>query len=114
MKVRDVIRLTGGKLLSGMDQQEDEVGQAFSSDLMSDVLTLGRSDILLITGLVNNQVIRTAEMADIKHVLFVRNKSVSEDIVTLAEESGVCIIKSPVSMFSASGKLFEAGLKPLY
>jgi len=114
MKLSQVVKLTKGKILCGDEQLESDLGQAFSSDLMSDVLTLGLTDILLITGLVNLQVIRTAEMADIKHVLLVRNKTVSEDIIELAKSSGICLIHSPVSMFKASGELYHAGLKPIY
>lgn len=114
MKLNQVVKLTDGKILCGDKNLNVDLTLAFSSDLMSDVLTLGMSDILLITGLVNLQVVRTAEMADIKHILLVRNKTVSEDIIELAKSSGVCLIHSPVSMFKASGELYHAGLKPIY
>lgn len=114
MKLSQVVKLTDGKILCGDGHLEEDLGQAFSSDLMSDVLTLGMTDVLLITGLVNLQVIRTAEMADIKHILLVRNKNVSEDIIELAKSSGICLIHSPVSMYKASGELYHAGLKPVF
>ncbi len=114
MKLSQIIELTKGKVLCGNEHLDSDLGKAFSSDLMSDVLTLGMTDILLITGLVNLQVIRTAEMADIKHVLLVRNKTVSEEIIELAQDNGMCLIHSPVSMFKASGELYHAGLKPIF
>lgn len=114
MKLSRIIELTGARILCGQEQVDCEVSRAFSSDLMSDVLTLGEQDILLITGLVNNQVIRTAEVADIRHILIVRNKPVSDDMVRLARENNMCLIASPYSMFRVSGALYQSGLHPVY
>jgi hypothetical protein len=81
---------------------------------MSDVLTLDTENILLITGLANVQIIRTAEVAEIQHLVVVRNKKVSANIVELATSLNLVIIESPFSMFKASGILYAHGLKPLY
>jgi len=86
----------------------------FSSDLMSDVLTLKSGKTLLLTGLYNPQALRAAEIAEIRCVVFVRNKNISEDMISLADELGITILKSPYSMFKTSGILFQNGLKPLY
>ena len=93
---------------------DDEIEMGYSSDLMSDVLTLDTDNMVLITGLVNLQAIRTAEMADIRVIIFVRNKKASEQILKLACEYGMCILESPYSLFKSSGLLFQAGLKPVY
>ncbi|MGI6432646.1 MAG: DRTGG domain-containing protein [Sphaerochaetaceae bacterium] len=114
MKLSEVVRIVNGTVLSGAENLDKEVLLGFSSDLMSDVLTLLADDILLITGLSNNQAIRTAEMSDISHILFVRNKFPTKTMLDLANEHGITIITTPFSMFRASGLLFEQGLEPVY
>ena len=101
-------------MLCGDEGDAREVHLAFCSDLMSDVLTLDRSDVLLITGLVNTQVIRTAEMADIRHILFVRDKMIPVELVDLATRNGMSLIKSQFSMFRSAGILFQQGIKPVF
>jgi predicted transcriptional regulator len=96
------------------DQEEREVHSAFSSDLMSDVLTLLTDDLLLITGLNNVQTIRTAEMADIGVVLLVRGKEPSSKMIELAEENGIVLLSTGFSMFKSSGLLYGAGLAPVF
>ncbi|TVR71265.1 MAG: hypothetical protein EA408_09720 [Marinilabiliales bacterium] len=87
---------------------------AFASDLMSDVLTLSNDNVVLLTGLATLQTIRTAEMADINCIIFVRNKRVSPEMVELANESGIELIECRYSMFKTSGLLYQAGLGPVY
>lgn len=93
---------------------EMNVGQGFSSDLMSDVLTLSTNDVMLITGLANLQAVRTAEMSDIPVVLFVRNKQIGPDIVELGQELGLVLLRTEFSMFKTSGLLYSAGLEPVF
>ena len=81
---------------------------------MSDVLTLRITDFLLVTGLSNIQSIRTAEMSDLKYILIVRDKKVTQDMIELAEDNDMTIITTEFSMFKTSGLLFNAGLKPVY
>jgi predicted transcriptional regulator len=114
MKLSDVVRLVDGTVLCGEENLEREILLGFASDLMSDVLTLLADDILLITGLSNNQAIRTAEMSDILQILFVRNKRPTKSMIDLAVEHGITIITTPYSMFKASGLLFKSGLEPVY
>lgn len=91
-----------------------EVSCAFSSDLMSDVLTLLADDMVLITGLSNIQAIRTAEMADIAQIIFVRGKEPGEKMVELAKEAGITLIVTPFSLYRCSGVLYGAGLAALF
>jgi len=81
---------------------------------MSDVLILDTNELLLITGLCNIQTIRTAEMADLKCLLIVRNKQVTPDMIALAEENGLTILQSPYSMFRAVAALSGNGIKPIF
>lgn len=114
MTLADVIKIVEGKVVCGGDYVNMEVKSAFASDLMSDVLTLDTDRLLLITGLTNLQTIRTAEMSDIQALLFVRNKRVSAEMIALANDNNMVIIECPTSMFGACGKLFSAGLPPVY
>jgi predicted transcriptional regulator len=114
MTLKDVVDIVQGTVLCGQQSLDREVHLGFASDLMSDVLTLLEDDILLITGLSNNQAVRTAEMSDIMQILFVRNKRPTQGMIDLAKEHGITIITTGYSMFRASGLLFSHGLKPVY
>lgn len=103
-----------GTIICGEKRLTEDVAYAFSSDLMSDVLTIKKSHFLLITGLSNAQSIRTAEMSDAPYILLCRGKTVSQEMVELASENNIAIISSPFSMFKCSGILYNAGLKPVY
>lgn len=108
------MRLTNAKLVAGDDTDDIEIEQAFSSDLMSDVLTLDEHNIILITGLSNVQVIRTVEMADIPVVLLARDKKATPEMIELANDNGILLLESPFSIFRVSGILFTNGIKPVY
>ena len=113
--MEDILRLVDGKVKGGSIANEPEVDKVFASDLMSDVLTIKNAQkLMLITGLCNLQTIRTCEMAEIRAVLFVRGKKVTEDMVELAEENDMLLMETDYSLFRASGILYQAGLQPLY
>lgn len=114
MKVNEILRHTCARLVTGNGQSDNNLEKAFSSDLMSDVLTLDEENILLITGLSNLQLVRTAEMADIQAVLLARGKKASQDMIKLAEENGLIIMETPFSIFKASGILYSKGLTEVY
>ena len=114
MKLEEICSALNGTVVCGGDKTHREVTHAFASDLMSDVLTIKCDSLLLITGLANLQTIRTAEMSDACCVLFVRNKTITDDMKQLAEESGIPLISCSITMFRAAGELYKAGLKPLF
>lgn len=114
MKLKEIAAAIDATVACGAARLEDEVEMGYSSDLMSDVLTLDTDNLVLITGLVNLQAIRTAEMADIRAIVLVRNKKANQEMLDLASEHGMCILESPYSLFKSSGLLFQAGLKPIY
>ncbi|MBN1934338.1 MAG: hypothetical protein JW934_06720 [Anaerolineae bacterium] len=113
MQVRDVLSILSGIVVSSQANPDEEVHRGFSADLMSDVLRFGHEGGLLITGLTNPQVIRTAEMLGIRVLLFVRSKLPSADSVALAEEAGVTLLATRYTMYEASGLLYQAGLPGL-
>lgn len=114
VKIKEIAELTEARVVAGDPEKEINIERAFSSDLMSDVLTLDDHQIVLITGLANVQLIRTVEMADIPVVLLSRNKIANPEMISLAEENGIVLLETPYSMFRVSGILYENGLKPLY
>ena len=114
MKVCELCKLLDARVICGNENHPGEIEKGYSSDLMSDVLTLDTDNLLLITGLCNLQTIRTAEMADIRCIVFVRNKKVNDEMLELARENNMCIMESPFTLFKASGILYQAGLKPVY
>ncbi|MDD2197700.1 MAG: DRTGG domain-containing protein [Bacteroidales bacterium] len=114
MKVNEIAKILDAKILCGKDNLDLEFECAFASDLMSDVLTTEADGMLLLTGLANVQTIRTAEMSDIQGVVIVRNKTVSQEMIDLACENDIVLFECKVSMFKASGLLYQKGLKPLF
>lgn len=106
--------MTQAKVVAGNTERNIDLQKAFSSDLMSDVLTLDDDHILLVTGLSNVQLIRTAEMADIEVVVLARNKKASNEMIDIANENGLVLLETPFSIFRTSGILYQNGLTPVY
>jgi predicted transcriptional regulator len=111
MTVRRISEILEAKVALGEDQLDLEVSAACGADLMSDVMAFVKEKVVLLTGLVNPQAIRTADLMDIRVVVFVRGKCPTEDIVEMARENGMVLLSSKYSMFLACGRLYEAGLR---
>lgn len=114
MKIAEIANALGAKVLCCSESLDHEIEFAFASDLMSDVLTINDDKILLITGLINLQTIRTAEMLDINCIMYVRNKAVTPEMIELATDKEIVLLESQYSMFKTSGILFDIGVKPVY
>ena len=114
MTPKDIIQLLDAHCICGKEHLQRNVRNAFAADLMSDVLRVDTSEMLLITGMANLQVIRTAEMSDIPFILFVRGKMVTPEMEALARENDMVVLTCPQSMFKVCGELYKAGLQPIY
>jgi predicted transcriptional regulator len=110
LKLRDIVELVSGTVLTRGSNLDMEIACAAGADLMSDVLAFAKPGALLLTGLVNTQVVRTAEMAEIAAIVFVRGKVPSADTIALAQEKRVPLISSPHTLFEMCGRLYEAGM----
>lgn len=111
MKLVDVKQILNCEILCGGINLYDEVNTACGADLMSDVLASKDEKSLLLTGLTNIQVIRTAEMSgDIRCIVFVRGKKPSDNIIKEAEDAGIVIMKTDYPLFIACGLLYKNGL----
>ena len=114
MKPGDIKEWLEAEVLCGADMLDEDLDGVFASDFMSDILAFSKNQKILITGMVNPQVVRTAEMVDIQCIIFVRGKTPTEDIIRLAEESGMVVMASRYRMYSACGIIYshEKGLQP--
>lgn len=110
MKINEIKELLCAEILCGGEFLNSEVHFAFGSDLMSDVLAYVKENTVLLTGLTNMQVIRTAEMAELMAIIFVRGKRPDQDLVTLAMENNIVLMLTTDTMYTASGKLYSNGL----
>jgi len=110
MTVAEAVSLLDGQFFCGKESGDREIISACGADLMSDVMAFVKERVLLLTGLVNPQVIRTAELLDIHAIIFVRGKSPSADMIEMAKESDITLGGTKLPMFVSCGKLYEAGL----
>ncbi|MGQ9489484.1 MAG: DRTGG domain-containing protein [Anaerolineae bacterium] len=110
MKLGEVLRVIDGRLLSKEADLDLKVQMGCGADLMSDVLAFTHAGTLLLTGLTNPQVVRTADMAGIRAIVFVRGKLPSTETVLLAEEKGIPLLASQYTLYETCGKLYKAGL----
>ncbi|MBQ3125669.1 MAG: hypothetical protein IJC15_01245 [Clostridia bacterium] len=110
MKIQTIVDLLQANVLCGGERLEIEVHSACGSDMMSDVLAYVKEQAVLLTGLVNPQVIRTAMMMDMRCIVFVRGKNPSEDMIALADENSIVLLSTEERMYVACGKLYAGGL----
>ena len=111
MKRSTIMELLDARIICGGDQPDNEILCGCGSDMMSDVLAFTKHDAILLTGLVNNHVLRTAEMLDIQYIMFVRGKVPADDIVEMANDMGMVLMTTDLPMFTACGILYANGLQ---
>lgn len=110
MKISEIANLLEAEVLCGADRLDGEVKSACGSDMMSDVLAYVKDQAVLLTGLVNSQVIRTAEMMDMVCIVLVRSKLPTPEMIELAKESGIVLMTTKKRMYEACGLLYSSGL----
>ncbi len=110
MKLNEIIQIASGYVLTKGTETEQEIKGGYTADLMSDVLAAIQPESILLTGLCNPQVVRTAQMADIRAVIFANGKNPTQETIDLANEEHLPLISSPYSLFELSGRLYQAGL----
>lgn len=110
MKLRDIQGILGAKVITGEKLLDRDIESAFGSDLMSDVLAYVDESAILLTGLNNPQIIRTAEMIDLFAIVLVRGKTPGEDLIKLAKEKEITLITTDYTLYTASGLLYNNGL----
>jgi len=110
MTIREIAGILDARWVCCEDSADQEVRYAFASDMMSDVLAHVSEDTMLLTGLINSQSVRTAEMLDVPCLVFVRGKVPHQDAVQRAKQIDLPVMVTTCSMYEACGRLYAAGL----
>lgn len=110
MTINDIVKALNCIVLTGNEHLNDQVDTACGSDLMSDVLAFVKDKTVLITGLINPHVVRTAEMLDISCIVFSRGKIPGQEILDMAEEVGITVLSSKLTTYTCCGELYMRGL----
>jgi len=111
MKLKEIKELLQAELICGENCLETEIETVCASDLMSDVLALGKPGMLLITGLSNVHSVRTADIVEAKAIIYVRGKRPDQEGIALAEKKGIPLLTTNHLMYQACGILYSSGLK---
>jgi len=110
MDVRELVKLINGVVLTSNCDLSRVVNGCCGADLMSDVLATIQPDAVLLTGLCNPQVVRTAQIADVTAIVLARGKMPVEETIALAQAENIPLISTPLGMYEACGRLYVAGL----
>jgi predicted transcriptional regulator len=111
MILKDITEILNAEVVVAPADTNIQIQCACSADLMSDVLFYCTPNSILITGLTQRHVVRTAEIIGIKGIVFIQNKKPDKETIALAEEKKIPLFITPFCMYGASGKLYEAGLR---
>ena len=111
MTINDTQKAIEAELIEGTGRDEVEIISACGADLMSDVMAFVKDQVMLLTGLINVQVIRTAILMDIQAICFVRGKQPNQEMIDMAKENGIVLLKTKLPLFLTCGKLYEAGVR---
>ena len=111
MKVNDIKEILEAEIICRDDLMDRVVNSACGSDMMSDVLAFVKEQAVLLTGLVNPQVVRTAEMMDMHCIVFVRGKRPTLDMIEMAEDRDMVMLCTNLEMFTSCGRLYQNGLR---
>ena len=110
MTVSTLANLLQATIHTGENLLNLEIKCACGADLMSDVMAFVKEEVVLLTGLTNLQAIRTAEIMDIRVIVFVRGKKPDREMIELAKEKNMALLSTDSSLFISCGKLYKAGL----
>ena len=111
MKVYEIKEILDAEVICGEEFMDRDVYTACGSDMMSDVLAYVKEQAVLLSGLVNPQVVRTAEMMDMQCIVFVRGKQPDQSIIDLAKDRDIVLMTTKQPMFASCGMLYEKGLR---
>jgi len=111
MKIRQIVELLEGKLLTSPEHMDYDIPCGFSCDLISDILMCVTEPTLILTGVVNHQIVRLADMIEIMGIVFVRGKRPPQERIEMARERDLPLVSTPYTMFKSSALLYNAGLR---
>ncbi len=111
MRLGEIVELLEADLIVGEDKLDMDIKSAFAADLMSDVFAFAKKGSVLLTGLTDQIVVRTADAMGLSAVVFVRGKRPVEEAVELATKKGIPLVSTRYIMFETSGRLFAKGIR---
>lgn len=111
MNLTEIITIAEGEVITPELSTDVNIHGGYCADLMSDVLAYSRPRAVLLTGLTNPQVVRTAQIAEFRAIIFIRGKKPQQETIDLAIQENIPLISSPLGMFELSGRLHDSGLK---
>ena len=111
MKLEKVQKILKAELIWKFKHTDLELGSCYASDLISDMLNFQGFNSILLTGLTNPQVIRTAEILDLVAICFVRGKRPQPETIELAQEKELPLLITSLTMYESCGRLYETGLR---
>ena len=112
MTISQVSSILNCVQVCGEQNFDKPLASACGADLMSDVLTIAKESSVLLTGMVNPHVVRTAQMLDMQCIIFVRNKKPTDDMIALAIQAGITLLACEYTLYEACGRLYQEGLPP--
>ncbi len=107
MNLKEIIKILKAEVVCGQESLDIEINMVCGADLLSDVLAFTKPDSLLLTGLTHPQVVRTAEIAEVNAVCFVRGKRPPEETIELAKERDLPLLCTSLLMYESCGLLYE-------
>jgi hypothetical protein len=110
MTIREMAERHNASVFADPEQVDEDMNGAFGSDMMSDVLAFAENRDVLLTGLLNPQIVRTAHMQDMRCIVIVRGKTATDEIRRLAKENNIALLETELTMYESCGKLYEGGL----
>lgn len=113
MKLSEIVSRLDATTLNGTETLNGDITRCGASDLMSDVLARPTDGTLLMTGLTTVQTVRTAKIAGVVAIMFVRGKQPPPEVIKVAQAEGMPLFSSPYSMFVCCGRLHALGLTGL-
>lgn len=111
MTILEAQKAIEAELIENTGRDDVKILSACGADLMSDVMAFVKDQVLLMTGLINVQVIRTAILMDIEAICFVRGKRPNQEMIAMAKENGIVLLTTRLPLFLACGRLYEAGVR---
>jgi len=110
MRISEITRLLSAEVIAGKDNLDTEIKSGCGSDIMGDVLAFVKDQGVLLTGLVNPQVVRAAQMMGMPCICFVRGKRPDDAMIKIADSGGTVLLACKYRMFEACGILYKNGL----
>lgn len=111
MKLKEIQKLLQAEVLCGESELEQEIATACGADLMSDVLAFTKCGAILLTGLTNAQVVRTADVGGLTAIIFVRGKKPSSEVIMMADDLGIPLLRTRFTLYEGCGLLFQNGIR---